>query len=38
LEIISAKTGDASISKATIRITFLGKIAMGLTAAVGYVF
>jgi VIT1/CCC1 family predicted Fe2+/Mn2+ transporter len=38
LGIISAKTGGASVSKAIIRVTFWGTIAMGLTAAVGYVF
>ncbi|MFT6748392.1 MAG: VIT1/CCC1 family predicted Fe2+/Mn2+ transporter [Flavobacterium sp.] len=38
LGIISAKTGGASVSKAIIRIAFWGTIAMGLTAAVGYVF
>lgn len=35
---ISAKTGGASISKAIIRVTFWGTVAMGLTALVGYLF
>lgn len=35
---ISAKTGGSSVSKAVIRITFWGSIAMGLTAVVGYLF
>lgn len=35
---IAAKTGGSSISKAIIRITFWGTIAMGLTALVGYLF
>ena len=35
---ISAKTGGSSISKAIIRITFWGTVAMGLTALVGYLF
>ena len=35
---ISAKTGGASISKAILRITFWGTVAMGLTAFVGYLF
>ena len=35
---ISAKTGGSSVSKAIIRITFWGTIAMGLTAMVGYLF
>lgn len=35
---ISARTGGSSISKAIIRITFWGTIAMGLTALVGYLF
>ena len=35
---VSAKTGGSSISKAIIRITFWGTIAMGLTALVGYIF
>lgn len=34
----AAKTGGSSISKAIIRITFWGTIAMGLTALVGYLF
>ena len=35
---LAAKTGGSSISKAIIRITFWGTIAMGLTALVGYFF
>lgn len=35
---IAAKTGGSGISKAIIRITFWGTIAMGLTALVGYLF
>lgn len=35
---MTAKTGGSSISKAIIRITFWGTIAMGLTALVGYLF
>lgn len=35
---ISAKTGGSSISKAIIRITIWGTIAMGLSALVGYLF
>ncbi|NCO63764.1 MAG: VIT family protein [Flavobacteriales bacterium] len=35
---MAAKTGGSSISKAIIRITFWGTIAMGLTALVGYLF
>jgi VIT1/CCC1 family predicted Fe2+/Mn2+ transporter len=35
---LAAKTGGSSISKAVIRITFWGTIAMGLTALVGYLF
>ena len=35
---VAAKTGGSSIAKAVARITFWGTIAMGLTAAVGYVF
>jgi len=34
----SAKTGGSSISKAIIRITIWGTIAMGLSAFVGYIF
>lgn len=34
----AAKTGGSSITKAIIRITFWGTIAMGLTAAIGYLF
>lgn len=35
---MSAKTGGSSISKAVLRITIWGTIAMGLSALVGYVF
>jgi VIT1/CCC1 family predicted Fe2+/Mn2+ transporter len=35
---LAAKTGGSSIGKAIIRVTFWGTIAMGLTAAVGYLF
>ncbi len=35
---LTAKTGGSSISKAIIRITFWGTVAMGLTALVGYLF
>lgn len=35
---VAAKTGGSSISKAIIRVTFWGTIAMGLTALVGYIF
>jgi VIT1/CCC1 family predicted Fe2+/Mn2+ transporter len=38
LGVIAAKTGGSSISKAIIRITFWGTVAMGLTALVGYLF
>lgn len=35
---IAAKTGGSGVLKAVLRITFWGTVAMGLTAAVGYVF
>lgn len=35
---LAAKTGGSNITKAVLRITFWGTIAMGLTALVGYVF
>lgn len=35
---LAAKTGGSSITKAIIRITFWGTVAMGLTALVGYLF
>jgi len=38
LGVLSAKIGGSSITKAIIRITFWGTIAMGLTALVGYLF
>jgi VIT1/CCC1 family predicted Fe2+/Mn2+ transporter len=34
----SAKTGGSGISKAILRITIWGTIAMGLSALVGYIF
>jgi VIT1/CCC1 family predicted Fe2+/Mn2+ transporter len=38
LGIVAAKTGGSSISKAILRITLWGTVAMGLTALVGYLF
>lgn len=38
LGVIAAKTGGSNITKAIIRITFWGTMAMGLTALVGYMF
>lgn len=35
---LAAKTGGSSILKATVRITFWGTVAMGLTALVGWIF
>ena len=35
---LAAKTGGSNMSKAIVRITFWGTIAMGLTALVGYLF
>jgi VIT1/CCC1 family predicted Fe2+/Mn2+ transporter len=35
---VAAKAGGSSITKAVVRITFWGTIAMGLTAFVGYLF
>jgi VIT1/CCC1 family predicted Fe2+/Mn2+ transporter len=35
---LAAKTGGSSVSKAILRITFWGTVAMGLTAVVGYLF
>ena len=35
---VSAKTGGSSMTKAIVRISFWGTIAMGLTALVGYLF
>lgn len=35
---LAAKTGGSSVSKAIIRITFWGTVAMGITALVGYLF
>jgi len=38
LGVIAAKTGGSNISKAVIRISFWGTVAMGITALIGYVF
>jgi len=38
LGVLAAKTGGSSISKAIVRITLWGTIAMGLSALVGYLF
>ena len=38
LGIISARTGGANVTKAIIRITIWGTLAMGLSAIVGYLF
>lgn len=38
LGIISAKTGGSKVSKAVLRITVWGTLAMGLSALVGYLF
>jgi VIT1/CCC1 family predicted Fe2+/Mn2+ transporter len=38
LGILSAKTGGSSIPKAILRIVIWGSIAMGLSAAAGYLF
>ncbi len=35
---LAAKTGGSSVTKAIIRITFWGTVAMGLTALVGHIF
>ena len=35
---VAAKAGGSSITKAVLRITFWGTVAMGLTALVGYLF
>lgn len=35
---VAAKTGGSNISKAVLRITFWGTIAMGITALIGYLF
>jgi len=35
---LAAKTGGSSVTKAIIRISFWGTVAMGLTALVGYLF
>lgn len=35
---LAAKAGGSSVSKAILRITFWGTVAMGLTAMVGYLF
>jgi VIT1/CCC1 family predicted Fe2+/Mn2+ transporter len=34
----AAKTGGSSVTKAIVRITIWGTIAMGLSALVGYIF
>jgi VIT1/CCC1 family predicted Fe2+/Mn2+ transporter len=38
LGVVSAKTGGSKVWKPVLRVTFWGTIAMGLTAAVGYLF
>ena len=38
LGVIAAKTGGSNISKAVIRISYWGTVAMGITALIGYVF
>jgi vacuolar iron transporter family protein len=38
LGVVTAKTGGSSVSKAIIRITFWGTVAMGITAFVGSLF
>ncbi|HEU5364917.1 MAG TPA: VIT1/CCC1 transporter family protein, partial [Hanamia sp.] len=38
LGVVAAKAGGSGVSKAIIRITFWGTVAMGLTALVGYLF
>jgi VIT1/CCC1 family predicted Fe2+/Mn2+ transporter len=35
---MAAKAGGSDVSKAVLRITFWGTIAMGMTALVGYFF
>lgn len=35
---VAAKTGGSSVSKAIVRVTLWGTVAMGLTALVGYLF
>jgi VIT1/CCC1 family predicted Fe2+/Mn2+ transporter len=35
---VTAKTGGSSVGKAILRVCFWGTVAMGLTAAVGYLF
>jgi VIT1/CCC1 family predicted Fe2+/Mn2+ transporter len=35
---LAARTGGSSVTKAIIRISFWGTVAMGLTALVGYLF
>jgi VIT1/CCC1 family predicted Fe2+/Mn2+ transporter len=35
---ISARTGGANIVKPTIRVTFWGALAMGVTAGIGAIF
>ena len=38
LGVLAAITGGSSVPRAVLRITFLGTVAMGLTAMVGYLF
>lgn len=38
LGVVSAKTGGANVTKAVLRVTFWGTVAMGLSALVGYLF
>jgi len=35
---LAARTGGSSVTRAIIRISFWGTVAMGLTALVGYLF
>lgn len=38
LGIVSAKAGGAGVGRAILRIVIWGTVAMGLSAAVGYIF
>lgn len=38
LGVVAAKTGGSNVTRAIVRITFWGTVAMGLTALVGYLF
>jgi len=38
LGILAAYTGGSSLIKGAVRVTFWGALAMGLTAAVGFLF